>query len=738
MSALRQFRLELSRLLRSRITWLVILLTVFAPIAGLTIYRPLDSVSESGYVTTMQGMFLANPALAGGLLGAVLSALLAIWNQDRIRRGRMEALTDAVVSPMSAALTRLGAVLCVSLLAQAVTILAWLPYTVFKLGTVFDLESYFLMYAVFMYGAIPLAILFASAAYQFTRRFDLSLILFAAFAALCLTVWKEKWQLCWLNPCVWAVSDDFSNYRILRSVAYLRLTWLVVLIGVWTLSYLCTRQYGKGALGSLLHHSRRAYRPLLAAALLVCGGLLYVGQPFVDRSTAEMDYEFLFCSEPLEAVTCSSRYADVRPDPKTGCVYGQAKFQLQNTSGQEQDAQFQIDPGYKITSVRANGADVPFSVDSYQAMGEKMFTVTLPAEAEIELVIDYGGFPQEWNLVSTTQGSTEISDTYMSLENHQLSPAPFDVLYTGETLPAVMDIVLPGHMTPVLFGSGSTELLKENGDGTKTWRMTDEGYSMILYAGDYIREEIPVESAGITVNFYYSRKHQPIMDAMDAAETIRQTVEFCTEHIGPLSFYGDGTFNLIESRCSGGGYAGDGASLADELDFTANNLANGSKGGSSAQVTIHELVHQWWGLGNMFDPMDTSGVWSSEGLTCYTTYRIVKELYGEAKAQAYFVDAWQEAVDDYYKNFYVRHPEYLSALPEQYQADISNNLQGMRQYSEMPLKLLKAEKLVGGEDAMDKIVQGLFSRELDPEYPYLTYQEFLNACHLTEEDLNLE
>ncbi len=738
MSIPRQFRLELSRLLRSHITWLAVLLTVLAPITGLTVYRPLYSHSESGYVTTMQGMYLANPALAGGLLGAILFALLTIWNQDKIQRGGMEDLIDAIVSPLSAALTRLAALLCVSLMTQAVTVLVWLPYTIFKLGAVFDLESYLLMYAVFMYGAIPLAILFASAAYQLTRRFDLSLILFAAFAAISLTVWKEQWQLCWLNPCVWAVSDDFSNYRILRSVAYMRLTWLAVLTGAWGLSYLCVRQYGKGPIVSLLQHSRRVYRPLLAVALLICGGLLYVSQPFVDRSAAEMDYDFLYCSEPLESVTCSSRYADVRPDPKTGCVYGQAKYQLKNTSGKEQNDRFQIDPGYNITSVQANGVDIPFSIDSYQAMNEKMFTVTLPADPDIELVIDYGGFSQEWNIDSITQGSMEVSDTYMYLQNHKLSPAPYDVLYTGEKLPAVMDIALPGHMTPVLFGSGSTELLKENEDGTKTWRMTDEGYSMILYAGDYIREEIPVESAGLTVNFYYSRKHQSIMEAMNASEIIRQTIAFCTEHIGPLSFYGDGTFNLIESRCSGGGYAGDGASLADELDFTAENLSNGSKGGSSAQVTIHELVHQWWGLGNMFDPMDANDVWSAEGLACYTTYRIVKELYGEAEAQTYFVDAWREAVDDYYENFYVRHPEYLSALPEQYQADISNSLRGMRQYSEMPLKLLKAEKLVGGEEAMDKILTGLFGRELNPEYPYLTYQEFLDACDLTEEDLNLE
>ena len=55
----------------------------------------------------------------------------------------------------------------------------------------------------------------------------------------------------------------------------------------------------------------------------------------------------------------------------------------------------------------------------------------------------------------------------------------------------------------------------------------------------------------------------------------------------------------------------------------------------------------------------------------------------------------------------------------------------------MPLKLLKAEALVGGEEAMDQILYGLFNREIDYTYPYLTYQDFLDACGLTEEDLDL-
>ena len=121
----------------------------------------------------------------------------------------------------------------------------------------------------------------------------------------------------------------------------------------------------------------------------------------------------------------------------------------------------------------------------------------------------------------------------------------------------------------------------------------------------------------------------------------------------------------------------------------------------------------------------------------YTTYRIVKELYGEDYAQTHYVDQWKREVEDYYLDFYVRNPEFLAKLPQEEQLAISNSLSFIRQYHEMPLKILKAEKLVGGEEAMDQVLCGLFTRELDPMYPYLTYQEFLDACGLTEEALDL-
>ena len=40
MKALHLFCLELGRLFQSRLTWLVILLTVLSPLAGLVLYKP--------------------------------------------------------------------------------------------------------------------------------------------------------------------------------------------------------------------------------------------------------------------------------------------------------------------------------------------------------------------------------------------------------------------------------------------------------------------------------------------------------------------------------------------------------------------------------------------------------------------------------------------------------------------------------------------------------------------------
>ena len=727
MKTLKLFPLELGRLLQSRLTWLIVLLTVLSPAAGLVLYRPATS-------TTMLSLYLANPAMAGGVAGGILFGALTVYELDRVSRSRADVLMDAAVSPLTMALTRLLALLAAAVGTLALTMLVWLPVSAGLIGSVFSGVDYALAYGLLMGLALPLSILAAGAAYQFTRRADLSLVLFASFAALSLTVWADDWQLCWLNPCVWALSDDFSNFRVFRSVAWMRLTWLAALAGVWTVSYLCVRQYGKGLFGSLARGVRRAYRPAIALALLACSGTAYAAQPFIDHSNPDLTVMSFYEIPYAEGVTFLSRSAQVFPDTAAGTVTGRASYRFENTSGQEQSISFGVNPGYTISNVRVGGADVPFTVSGYQEYNEARLEVTIPAEEQVELTMEYSGFPQE--SLPTMQGGKELSDDYLCLENSALSPRVMNVLPGENGYPAAIEITLPASMTAVPFGSSEAEVVSENDDSTRTWRYEDNGAGGILYAGDYVREDI--EAGGMTIQFYYGRKHQAVMEAAGAVDAVKAVVDYCTEHYGKLSFGSGETLKLIQSRVAGGGYATDGASLLDEADFTANNLGDAAKGGGAGEVMIHELVHQWWGLGNMFDTSDSTSPWSAEGLTVYTTYRIVKELYGEAYAQEHYVDQWQQAVDDYYLDFYVRCPEYLERLPESVRLNISNSLSGMRQYCEMPLKILKAEQLVGGEEAMDQILNSLFNRELDPMYPYLTYQEFLDACGLTEEDLSLD
>ena len=729
MKTLKNFSLEVSRLLQSRLTWLILLLTVISPVAGLTLYK-------SATAETMLSMYLANPAIAGGVVSGILFGLLTVYELDRSGRSRVDILMNAIASPMRSALIRMLALIVTSLLGLFLAMLVWLPITFAQAGSVLDMTNYCLAYLLFMGLALPCSILAAAACYQFTQRADLSIVLFAAFAALSLTIWADNWQLCWLNPCVWALSDDFTNFRIFRSVLYMRLTWLVALSGVWILSWCCIRQHGKGLFGSLLRSSRRVYRPVIAVLLITCSGAAYAAQPIVDHSNPD-ETAMSFLEIPyLEGVVCTERTAEVYPDTAVGTVTGMATYRFLNSSGQAQTAAFGVTPGYTVSSVKANGEDVPFSVGEYQEFNEAMLEAEIPAAEDVELVVEYSGFPQESRNMSIMQGSAEISDEYICLENAALAPRLMNVMPDEGMYPATIEITLPKGMTVIPFCASEAELVTEHEDGTATWRYEDNGTGGILYAGDYICEEI--EAGGITIEFYYGRKHQSVMESAGAVDAVRAVVDYCTEHYGPLSFGMGDNLKLIQSRVTGGGYAADGASLLDEADFTAANLGDTGKGAGSGEVMIHELVHQGWGLANMFDSSNETDSWSAEGLTVYTTYRIVKELYGDDYAKQYYVDQWQNEVDDYYLNFYVRNPEYLEKLPEEKRLEVLGSLTHVRQYCEMPLKILKAEQLVGGEEAMDRILHELFNRELDPYNPYLTYQNFLDACGLGEEDLNLD
>ena len=725
---MRRFVLELSRLFREPLAWLIFFLTLLSPAAGLLWYHPLSA-------DTSLSRYLADPALAGGAAGGILFGILTIYELDRPVQNGMEALMDAAASPRTMALLRLLALMGAALITTAAAAVFWLPLCRFQTGPVFRWQDYMLACLLLMGSAFPLAILAAAAAYQFTWKANLALVLFGAFSGLSLTIWSDNWQLCWLNPCLWALSDAFSNLRAFRSVAYMRLTWLTGLFALWLISWLGIRRYSLGFFRSLRLSCRTPFPPLFGLLLLLCAGISYTSQPLVDNSNPDLSASVFEELPQLQKVSCLGRTVRAFPNTRNGTLYASASYAFENRSGQSQKAAFGINPGYQVFSVLANGVSVPFSVGDEQEYNEAMLEVDLPSDQHIYLVIRYGGFPQESRSLSTMQGSLEISSSYLCLANADLAPRLMNAPSPG-SIPASVEIRLPSSMMVVPFSPAQPEILKEHEDGTITWRYEGSGAGGILYAGDYIRRDI--EAGGISIQLYYSRRSQPLMEAAEAEKAVRAVVDYCTKHYGPPSFGSDGTLKLVQSRILGGGYAANGASLLDESDLTSLRLTDSQTGGTPGEVMIHELVHQWWGLSCMFDSSEESGLWSAEGLTVYTTYRIVKELYGEDHARTCYIEKWEKETADYELDFYVRKPEYLLMLPEDKQLKITGSLAYIRQYCQMPLKILRAEQLVGGEEAMDRILQTLFKRELNPAYPYLTYEDFLNACGLKQEDLSDE
>ena len=209
MSLFHLLRVEAGRLLRGRLTLFALAATALGPWLGLWAYQPLGDAS-------VNGALLGSPALAGALVGAAAFAALTALEMDRVHRAGVDVLAEAVSSPLLLDAARVICLLLAALLAQAVTLALYLPYTAIQAGAVFRPGLYAAVYLTVMLPALAMSVLFTAAAYQITRRLDLTLALFAAFALLSLTAFSENWLLRWINPALDYLSDVFGNVRRLR------------------------------------------------------------------------------------------------------------------------------------------------------------------------------------------------------------------------------------------------------------------------------------------------------------------------------------------------------------------------------------------------------------------------------------------------------------------------------------------------------------------------------------------
>lgn len=727
----RLLPLEIARLLREPRARLALLVAALSPLFGLAM--------QSAGTGTDAALYLAGPAVGGALTGSLALALLTLSSLGRERRSGMEALAESAVSPLVLGCVRVAALLLLSLAGGLAAPLVALPVALCGLGGLFDPGEYAATCALFLLPAFPFAVLAASALMLLTRRGGLSLF---ALVTLVLATYPMQdagaYLACFLVPSPSIFSAALGNTTLFRLAAYSRAVWLPALAGAWLLSLMTVREHGLGPVRSLLLHSRPAIVPACAALLLLGGATLARVQPYMDHAAPpELDlssatggtYAVSFGEEAEEAppVTLLSTSGELSLEPERGLLRAEVAYRLRNDSGEAQPLTLTLNPGYSVDSILVSGAPVAFTdLQNDRYIGEKDVELTIPADEIIELTVAYRGSPKLPGGTGMLFLYQEITPSYVALMTGDTAPH----LSAGTSPDCRFDarVTLPETMT--LIASGETPELLSVSNGLASYALRGSGASPLLFAGDY--RTLPVEGLPFPASFSFGRALEASLSDIGIESLLHDTLSFCTSLLGPLPYDAESPLNIVmtSAHMQGGG-AKQNMSYMGETCFTAANLADGAKGATDAEVIAHELIHQWWGIGRYV--MDEENpAFTSEALTCYTTYRLMRELRGESYAREHYVDVWRREVDALDESFYMQNPQYVDALPDQAQATLSAMIFDTNLYARAPLSVYCAEQLIG-QKALDAALRALFE---DTAQPFITWQGFLDACGITQAQLD--
>lgn len=408
-------RVELNRIFHSKIVYLIMILTMLCPMAGYKLYNG-GMLNE-----TLCGQFIGRPSIAGAVGGGILFAILTLLEFDRVHKYEIEGLTNSIVSPLLLNVGRLLTIGIAAIVTVSIASVLYYPYTVIKMGNVFDGYTYLNSFFLLMLPSVLLSILAASAFYQIFYRVDLSM---AAFILLMLPNLIENLPigniLHWIRPSVPTLSDYFSNTQIFRLMKHSRLFWFLIFGGLWLIGLLSVRCYGKRIFGSMRYNSRKVYIPLIAVAMIGGGCYAFINQPNVFLISKEGILEMINSDSEDSSDKVNKEIQLLNSDLKIsfdgskGSLSGKAVYSLENLSSSKQECRFTINPGYTIHKIVVNDKKVTFK-KLENIRNNIIFNV--PKEKNIKLTIEYEGRPKVLYFLSDFILDSNISDKYIDLDS---------------------------------------------------------------------------------------------------------------------------------------------------------------------------------------------------------------------------------------------------------------------------------------------------------------------------------
>ena len=727
---------ELRRLLMNKKTYLVMMLNILMTGLGFTSFVKGMFMAEGFEYTSIFTNDVIIPFGFGGFAAALIWGLYVISDADRAVKKGAEEMTGAYTDEKAMSHARFSAFLTVSFITALICMLLFLPLCIKRMDYLFTFKWYILYSFAYILPGVWITIALCCGLYNISRNVSVSLLIVLLLTISQFSPISEKdLFLRWSIPCIFEISDCYGSVSVIRFLYYSRIALFFSGLAFYLLSVKFIRKYRMGALKSFAFCLKKplAFIPVMMS--LCAAVLLIVYEPFVDHSPV-VPYDDNWYDAPYQG-EYKNCVADVRFNTLLGILNGELNMDITEVVSNE--LFFDIRSGIEVKSVTLDGEKLDHSIEYYSEdnnninLGVKKLIVKNPDRKTGRLTIVYGGYPAISNSLYRKAGYTyfdSVGRDYIKLEDACVAPQARGM---GADEDPAVHINVPADHNPTSWGKTLKKIV-ENADGSVCWEC---------------RNDVPIIESGInnsdevnsTTEFLYAKKYEKFVRDNKLDESIKDVMNYCNEHYGTLKCT-EGAESIRIQQISndyGGGGAGRGYVYMDENFLSPENLSDDNKGGNKNETFMHEIIHLYWG--DMGCYVSDDGLWSDEGLDVYTTYRIVKEKYGELYAKKYYVDKWTEEVKHQNRNFYFRHPEYIDILPESYQATLKDSVGIINRYSRMPLMLLKAEEKLGGEEAMDEVLRQLYENGSVNQWDGSegqTLQDFLDIAGLTEEDIKID
>ncbi|MHB7980585.1 hypothetical protein FDB81_10510 [Clostridium sporogenes] len=732
------FTYETKRILKSKFTQIIILLTsVFPLIAALLSTYITEDISKlilGVKSSTLLSQTILFPAKAGAVLSTLAFSALTVFEFDKILRFRVNYIIEPISSSIKINLTKITGLMCAGFISTVASMIIMIPHYIFNMGSLSTFSYFLLSYSIIIFGSIVLTILMTAGFYLIFRNVNITCIIMLLAVLFSFLTGNINYQYMWVQTGASGLSQNFGGGNIVLGMLWNRLFGLSVAMSIFLFGMLCDRCYEKGLFKSIFKNCKK-YKLIPICFLVSLFGVFFVFQNEpIFKPISLTDIASVLISGKKETpvnnsvIGTSNMFVDLKVEKNKNCASGAYFQELQNGTDKPQNIYFELADGYHINEIKLDNVNINYTKVSPKILSSaklnNVFEISIPRNTKTKLSIRYSGTPKAKS--TTKDFSQGISKNYVRL-NGTTDIAPVVCVEQNDRI-IEGTIKMDSKFTVITQGEKNRKISEK--DGSTTWSFSwDKLSNLSLTAGRYGIFERNVR--GTNVEFFY-----PLSARKEFESRGNDTLDifsFFSEKFGPL---GKDSLKVVVTSGvqGGGGFQNGNISYVSEDCLKKKSNVDSSTASSSDTFALltHEIAHQWWGTGidvsnekspNQIDKNHDE--WSNEAFADFSTYLFLKNKFGKDYAENLLLKKWEEATKELNRNFYRRNPEYmnkLSMLPKYY---VSLFLRGGKVYGLGPLEIYNVYNNIGEENYFNSM-KFIYKEYYGKKDKKLSFSEFLN------------